>query len=175
MVTTRDTTTGPSTPSDEQIERARAIAASVPDPEIPAVTLGDLGILRSVRPLGDGIEVAITPTYTGCPATLAISLDVETALRAAGIANAKVRVVLSPPWTTDDITSEGRRKLREIGIAPPPPRSRGDTAWFSAPTVACPRCGSLATRRISEFGSTPCKAHWRCEACREPFDLFKCL
>lgn len=160
---------------DELLARARAAAASVPDPEIPAVTLADLGILRSVERHDDTIEVTLTPTYTGCPATLPIRLDVETALLAAGIPDVRVKVVLSPPWSTDDITDEGRRKLREYGIAPPPSRNTEDGSLFGAPEVACPRCGSLATHRISEFGSTPCKALWRCDACREPFDVFKCL
>jgi ring-1,2-phenylacetyl-CoA epoxidase subunit PaaD len=161
--------------NDELLARARAAVAAVPDPEIPVVTLADLGILRSVEQHGACITVTLTPTYTGCPATLPIRIDVETALLAAGIKNAKVRIVLSPPWTTDDITDEGRRKLRDYGIAPPAPRSSHSDALFTTPTVACPRCGSLDTSRISEFGSTPCKALWRCVTCREPFDLFKCL
>lgn len=160
---------------DELLARARAAVAAVPDPEIPVVTLADLGILRSVERRGDTIEVKLTPTYTGCPATLPIRIDVETALLEAGIHDARVSIVLSPPWTTDDITDEGRRKLREYGITPPPPRSSGDDPLFSAPAVACPRCGSHETSRISNFGSTPCKALWRCETCREPFDVFKCL
>jgi len=160
---------------DELLARARAAAAAVPDPEIPVVTLADLGILRGVARRGNVIEVTLTPTYTGCPATLPIRLDVENALLAAGIADARVSIVLSPPWSTDDITDEGRRKLRAYGIAPPPPRSSRTDALFAAPAVVCPRCGSHQTERISEFGSTPCKALWRCTACREPFDVFKCL
>jgi ring-1,2-phenylacetyl-CoA epoxidase subunit PaaD len=160
---------------DELLIRARAAVAAVPDPEIPAVTLADLGILRNVERRNGVIEVTLTRTYTGCPATLPIRIDVETALLAAGITDARVRIVLSPPWSTDDITEEGRRKLLAYGIAPPPPRSFEDGALFASPTVPCPRCGSHETQRISEFGSTPCKALWRCEACREPFDVFKCL
>jgi ring-1,2-phenylacetyl-CoA epoxidase subunit PaaD len=147
----------------------------VPDPEIPAVTLADLGILRGVARCDGALVVTLTPTYTGCPATLAIRLDVEAALLAAGITNARVETVLSPAWSTDDITPEGRAKLRAYGIAPPPPRSGKSALLFGTMEVACPRCGSTHTARISEFGSTPCKALWRCEACREPFDLFKCL
>ncbi|MGD9804186.1 MAG: 1,2-phenylacetyl-CoA epoxidase subunit PaaD [Hyphomicrobiaceae bacterium] len=162
------------TDRDEILARAYAVVAAVPDPEIPIVTLADLGILRSVQRNGSAIEVTLTPTYTGCPATLPIQRDVEAALRAAGIRDARVHVILSPPWTTDDITEEGRRKLRDYGIAPPPRSSRSG-ALFETPVVSCPRCGSFATNRISEFGSTPCKALWRCETCREPFDVFKCL
>lgn len=167
--------TGQPAEHDDLVARAQAAVAAVPDPEIPVVTLADLGILRSVERRGEIIEVTLTPTYTGCPATLPIRIDVETALLAAGIPNARVNIVLSPPWTTDDITDEGRRKLREYGIAPPPPRNPRTDSLFSAPTVACPRCGSIETSRVSEFGSTPCKALWRCETCREPFDVFKCL
>jgi len=154
---------------------ARAAAEAVPDPEIPAVTLADLGILRSVTRQDGIIVVTLTPTYTGCPATRPIRRDVESALLAAGIRDAQVRIVLSPPWTTDDITEDGRRKLHAYGIAPPPRHASPAAPLFEAPPVACPRCGSLETSRISEFGSTPCKALWRCEACREPFDVFKCL
>lgn len=163
---------------DAELCRVWGVVASVPDPEIPAVTLADLGILRAVTREADGsIVVKLTPTYTGCPATLVIKLEVETALLAAGLVGVRVETVLSPPWSTDDITAEGRRKLRDYGIAPPPERRRhkagGDL--FSADSVLCPRCGASTTRRISEFGSTPCKALWRCESCREPFDVFKCL
>lgn len=165
----------PGTLADPEVGRAFAIAAAVPDPEIPVVTLADLGILRGVERVGDAIVVKLTPTYTGCPATLAIRIDVETALLAAGVANARVEIVLAPPWTTDDMTDAGRRKLRDYGIAPPPPRSSRDATPFASPVIDCPRCGSSSTARISEFGSTPCKALWRCEACREPFDVFKCL
>lgn len=156
------------------VERARAVAAAVPDPEIPVLTLEDLGILRGVERRADRIVVTLTPTYTGCPATLAIRLAVEDALAQAGIAGAIVETVLSPPWSTDDISPEGCRKLKEFGIAPPA-RASGPRALFGEETVACPKCGSQRTKKISEFGSTPCKALWRCEACAEPFDAFKCL
>jgi ring-1,2-phenylacetyl-CoA epoxidase subunit PaaD len=161
----------------EALAQALAIAASVPDPEIPVVTIADLGILRGALRRDGRIVVQLTPTYTGCPATLAIRLAVEAALVEAGHGDAAVETVLSPPWTTDDITEEGRRKLREFGIAPP---VRGGATGrgallFDEETVACPRCGSSETARISAFGSTPCKAQWRCAACREPFDYFKCL
>ena len=159
---------------DADLERARAAAAAVVDPEIPVLTLDDLGILRGVERRNGRIVVMLTPTYTGCPATLAIQLSVEAALVEAGFSDARVESVLSPPWSTDDITEEGRRKLREFGIAPPARGARARTL-FAQETVACPKCGSTATSRISEFGSTACKALWRCEACAEPFDYFKCL
>ena len=164
--------------ADAELAQAWTVVAAVPDPEIPVVTIEDLGILRSVARRNGLIVVAITPTYTGCPATLAIRLAVETALLEAGIAGAKVETQLAPPWSTDDITAEGRRKLKDFGIAPPGRRSRDGAAaggLFTQDTVACPRCASTDTQRISEFGSTACKALWRCAACREPFDYFKCL
>ena len=161
---------------DAELAQATAVASAVPDPEIPVLTLEDLGILRGVERQGAAIVVRITPTYTGCPATLAIRLAVETALLEAGLATARVETVLSPPWTTDDITEDGRRKLKDYGIAPPGRRSgRPETGLFAEETVACPRCNSTATQRISEFGSTACKALWRCQTCHEPFDYFKCL
>ena len=154
--------------------RAWAAAASVPDPEVPCVTVADLGILRSVD-LEDGVAVArVTPTYSGCPATLAIELSVETALREAGF-EARVERVGAPAWTTDWITEAGREKLRAYGIAPPVEGSNSIRALFGETVVACPKCGSEETERVSEFGSTPCKAHYRCTACREPFDYFKCI
>ncbi|MEM6438844.1 MAG: 1,2-phenylacetyl-CoA epoxidase subunit PaaD [Pseudomonadota bacterium] len=146
----------------------------MPDPEIPAVTLEDLGILRDVR-IEDGTAVAtVTPTYTGCPATLAIELAVETALRDAGF-EARIERAISPAWSTDWITDEGREKLRAYGIAPPPKASNSIRALFGEPAATCPLCGSENTERVSEFGSTPCKALYRCRDCREPFDAFKCL
>jgi ring-1,2-phenylacetyl-CoA epoxidase subunit PaaD len=159
---------------EPQLRRAYVAAAAVVDPEIPVLTLADLGILRGVERRGEATVVKLTPTYTGCPATLAIQLAVETALAEAGLAEARVETVLSPPWSTDDITEEGRRKLRDYGIAPPA-RGAAARSLFAEETVACPKCGSTKTSRISEFGSTACKALWRCEACAEPFDYFKCL
>lgn len=162
-------------PADGAVARARAVAAAVPDPEIPAITLADLGVLRDVRRTDDGgIVVEITPTYTGCPATAAIRLAVEAALAEAGLTEARVATVLAPAWSTDDITDEGRRKLKAYGIAPPGRRGPRP-ALFGDETVACPRCESTDTVRISEFGSTACKALRRCRACGEPFDHFKCL
>ncbi len=168
---------GRATAGDLDLARAEAVAGAVPDPEIPVVTLADLGILRGVTREDGQIVVRISPTYTGCPATLAIRLAVETALLEAGLA-ARIETVLSPAWSTDDITEAGRAKLKAYGIAPPGRRGSrsGQVAGlFAEETVACPRCNSTATSRISEFGSTACKALWRCETCREPFDYFKCL
>jgi ring-1,2-phenylacetyl-CoA epoxidase subunit PaaD len=159
---------------DAELKCAHRIAAAVLDPEIPVLTLEDLGVLRGVERREGRVVVKLTPTYTGCPATLAIQLAVETALAEAGMTDARVETVLSPPWSTDQISEDGRRKLKEYGIAPPN-RAAGPRALFGEETVACPKCGSTQTAKISEFGSTACKAHWRCEACAEPFDYFKCI
>lgn len=148
-------------------------AAQVVDPEIPVLTIADLGVLRDVTVTGDGVEVAITPTYSGCPAMNMIALEIELALTRQGILNPKVKTVLSPAWTTDWMTEDGRRKLKDYGIAPPIAGS-GRRALFGEQEVACPQCGSIETEVLSEFGSTSCKALWRCRACREPFDYFKC-
>jgi ring-1,2-phenylacetyl-CoA epoxidase subunit PaaD len=153
---------------------ARRIAAAVVDPEIPVLTLEDLGVLRGVERREGRIVVKLTPTYSGCPATQAIREAVELALARAGIVGAAVETVLAPPWSSDDITEEGRRRLEAFGIAPPG-RTGAVRALFGVERVACPRCGSTATARVSEFGSTACKALWRCEACAEPFEAFKCL
>ncbi|MFZ5732009.1 MAG: 1,2-phenylacetyl-CoA epoxidase subunit PaaD [Pseudomonadota bacterium] len=148
-------------------------AAQVVDPEIPVLTIADLGVLRDVTVTGDGVEVSITPTYSGCPAMNMIALEIELALTRQGIRNPKVKTVLSPAWTTDWMTEDGRRKLKDYGIAPPIAGS-GRRALFGEQEVACPQCGSTETEVLSEFGSTSCKALWRCRACREPFDYFKC-
>lgn len=154
-------------------QRAWDVAASVVDPEIPVLTIADLGVLRDVVLDGDRVEVAITPTYSGCPAMNMIALEIELALERAGFRSSKVRTVLSPAWTTDWMSEEGRRKLRAYGIAPPQ-ASKSRRALFGEQAVACPQCGSGETELLSEFGSTSCKALWRCKACREPFDYFKC-
>lgn len=154
--------------------RAWEAAAAVPDPEIPVLTVADLGILRGVS-LEGGVAVArVTPTYTGCPAVLAIELAVEAALLDAGF-EARVVRVISPPWTTDWITDAGRAKLLAYCIAPPAKGGNSVRALFGETVVACPRCGSEDTEKLSEFGSTPCKAQYRCRACLEPFDHFKCI
>ncbi|MEU6403914.1 1,2-phenylacetyl-CoA epoxidase subunit PaaD [Streptomyces sp. NPDC046985] len=167
-------------------------AGSVPDPELPVLTLAELGVVRAAHLRGrDAVEVDLTPTYTGCPAIEAMSLDIERVLREHGMREVTVRTVLSPAWSTDDITPEGRRKLREFGIAPPrvrtaavsgpiplalsPMRTHPVPAPGNAPAepVACPHCGSPDTELLSRFSSTACKALRRCLACREPFDHFK--
>ena len=159
---------------DELKRRAWEAAAAVADPEIPVLTVADLGVLRDVRVAEDGtVEVAITPTYSGCPAMAMIALEVELALARAGI-EGRVVTVLSPAWTTDWMSEEGRRKLADYGIAPPARRA-GRRALFGLESVACPRCGSEDTEELSAFGSTACKALRRCRNCREPFDHFKCI
>lgn len=146
------------------------LAGGVPDPELPVVTLAELGVLRGVQVLAPGrVEVRLTPTYTGCPAVETMAADIERVLHDHGIAQVEVRTVLSPPWTTDAITAEGRRKLAESGIAPP--RATGPVPVTLA--IRCPHCGSTDTTLLSRFSSTACKALRRCETCREPFDHFK--
>ncbi len=156
----------------------------VPDPEIPVISLTDLGIIRDVAWDDDTLVVTVTPTYSGCPATAIINLDIEKALRDRGIAKLTLKRQISPPWTTDWISAEGREKLRAYGIAPPIDGTAADgrlmgrvgrMAGGNHATVVCPRCGSSHTTRVSQFGSTPCKASWRCDDCLEPFDYFKCI
>ena len=150
-----------------------AVLAEVPDPEIPAVSVVDLGIVRSIAPSGNNFAVVITPTYTGCPATEVIRRSIRDALDAAGLGAVGIRTSITPPWSTDMISDAGRERLRAYGIAPPP-RGAGQAALKNAPAAECPRCGSSNTREISRFGSTPCKALWQCNSCSEPFDRFKC-
>lgn len=160
--------------SDEEA-RAWSAAAAVVDPEIPVLTLEDLGVLRGVSLDADGhVEVTITPTYTGCPAMSVFEMDIHMALAAAGFADVSITTVLSPAWTTDWLTDEAREKLRAYGIAPPPAKA-SRRALFGEDSVTCPRCGASDAERIAEFGSTACKALYRCTACREPFDYFKCI
>lgn len=147
-------------------ERVWRWLAAVPDPEIPALSVVDLGIVRDVAidDAGD-VTVTITATYSGCPATRTIERDIALHLRACGVASLRVEIALAPTWTTDWISRSGRAKLFAYGIAPPQADERA---------IACPQCGSHATERISRFGSTPCKELRRCRACKEPFDHFKC-
>jgi len=161
----------------ELLTRAWEIAGAVPDPELPAVTVADLGILREIVLDDERLIVCLTPTYSGCPALHEIRREVASRLAAAGIA-AEVRTVLSPPWSTDLITADGRRKLAEAGVAPPRsvPRTAGAvplTLFAGGPPVACPRCGSGDTERTAAFGSTACKDLRRCRACGEPFEHVK--
>lgn len=161
---------------DHSVDQLRAwnAAASVVDPEIPAVTISDLGILRSVRIDGLTAIVELTPTYSGCPAVLAIELAVEAALLDAGF-EPSIKRVVSPAWTTDWISDEGREKLKAYGISPPAKTSNSMRSLFGESKVECPQCGSGETTRLSEFGSTACKALYQCISCKEPFDYFKCI
>lgn len=165
------------------LEQVWAWLAEVPDPEIPVISITDLGIVREVRFDGDRLVVTVTPTYSGCPATEVIASMIREAMAAQGIADAKMETRLSPAWTTDWLTVDAKRKLRDYGIAPPVGLaenekridiSRLTRRAVDAPVVACPRCASTHTEVLSASGSTPCKSLYRCEACREPFDYFKC-
>ena len=159
----------------DAVKRAWDAAARVLDPEVPAVTVAELGILRDVTIDEDGRAIAkVTPTYSGCPAVLVIEMAIETALMKAGF-EAAVERVMTPAWTTDWITEDGREKLRIYGIAPPAIAASSPRALFGEITVACPRCSSTHTAKISEFGSTACKAQYQCRDCAEPFDYFKCI
>ena len=156
--------------------RAYAVAASVTDPELPMLTLADLGVLRSVTETDGVVEVAITPTYSGCPAMATMRDDLVRRLTEEGYADVRVRVELSPAWSSDWISDEGRRALVEHGISPPGPAPAGPLALNLLPTrraIACPRCGSAEVDLTSEFGATSCKALYRCTACLEPFEHVK--
>ncbi len=153
------------------LQRAWEVLDTVPDPEVPVLSLRDLGIVRDVREAEGGVEVVLTPTYSGCPATEVIADSVRQAMQAAGFAPVTVRHQLAPAWTTDWISEDGRRKLREYGIAPP--GSAANAISIRGRHIECPRCGSRETERLSAFGATACKALYRCLACREPFEHFK--
>ncbi|MFE2345800.1 1,2-phenylacetyl-CoA epoxidase subunit PaaD [Kitasatospora cineracea] len=172
------------------LERAREVAAAVPDPELPMLTLADLGVLADVEEADGAVTAWLTPTYSGCPAIAEMAADVSRRLRAAGFHRVEVRLRIDPPWSSDRISAEGRRKLAAAGIAPPVPgglrqpdgmgqsdgmRQSGGVLQLG-PTrrvVACPQCGSQDTEELSRFGSTACKSLWRCRSCREPFDRIK--
>jgi ring-1,2-phenylacetyl-CoA epoxidase subunit PaaD len=157
-------------------QRIWELLGTVPDPEIPVLSIVDLGIVRHVRRDAAGrVTVGLTPTYSGCPATETIRAATRAVLDAHGHADAVLEEVLFPPWTSEWLSAQGRQKLREFGIAPPEqPVANLRHLWQARP-VSCPRCGSRDSERLSEFGSTPCKAHYRCRSCREPFDYFKCI
>ena len=168
-----------STPSLDQL---RALAGAVCDPELPPLTLADLGILRGLERDADTVVVTLTPTYSGCPAVEFIEDEVRRVLEHAGCTSVRIERAFTPSWTTDWISAEGRRKMTDAGIAPPLPAGRGSSGPRSVPValgrtkeriVPCPRCGATTTEQVSPFGSTACKAHFRCEACAEPFDYFK--
>lgn len=156
---------------------AWAALRAVCDPEIPVLSVVDLGLIRHVKCHGTGhIEVGLAPTYSGCPATAVIRGSVIAALLAAGFAHPSVVEILAPPWSSDWMSEEGRQKLRRYGIAPPAhPVSSPRAIWLDTPTVHCPRCESVDTEELSRFGSTPCKALYRCKMCLEPFEYFKCI
>jgi ring-1,2-phenylacetyl-CoA epoxidase subunit PaaD len=166
-------------PAGSTTERVWVVLGQVMDPEVPALSVCDLGIVREVNVCDDGVQVVLTPTYSGCPATEVIERNVIDALEAQGFGPVRVTLRRAPAWTTDWISTEGKRKLLEYGIAPPGPvdMAIGAPMRFHrhADAVACPRCGSTATERLAAFGSTACKALYRCIACREPFEYFKPL
>lgn len=158
----------------DPVQTAVAVAGSVPDPELPVVTIADLGILRRVERDGDRVVVTITPTYAGCPAMDAIRADLASALRHAGWAEVEIVTQLNPRWTTDWITEQGRVKLAAAGTAPPA-GSRRTLPLLGPPPVTCPRCGSADTSEVSRFGSTACTSMWRCHGCAEPFPHLKVI
>lgn len=176
----------------EQEKKLWSILAGIADPEVPVLSIVDLGIVRNIilhqypplepAPIAigvgsdGGVEVIITPTYSGCPALDMIAMNIRLALLENGFTNIKITTVLSPPWTTDWMSQEGKQKLKKYGIAPPNPRLpvRNNDLFAAHEAVQCPQCNSYHTHRISEFGSTACKALYRCDDCKEPFDYFKC-
>lgn len=155
--------------------QAWEVLQQVADPELPVVSVCELGIVREVQSGPDGVKVVVTPTYSGCPATEMIEVAIREALQEAGASGVTVETRLSPAWTSDWLTTEARVKLQAYGIAPPQPAANGQTQplRFVPPAPPCPRCGARTTTRLSEFGSTACKALYRCEQCREPFEYFK--
>lgn len=158
-----------------QVARARRLVGAIPDPEIPVLTLSDLGILRAVDAVDGAVVVTLTPTFSGCPATEAIVAMAEETLAAGGLTDARVRISRAPAWTTDWITDEARERLRAYGIVPPGEVTMdGDLAPVRLP-APCPQCGSRRNERIAAFGSTPCKALYRCLSCREPFEAMKAI
>jgi ring-1,2-phenylacetyl-CoA epoxidase subunit PaaD len=167
----------PVPPASAPEARAWQVLAEVQDPEIPVISVVDLGVIRHVRAdAGGALEVGLAPTYSGCPATAVIQQSVVAALQAAGFEHVTVVEVLAPPWTSDWLSAEGRRKLEHYGIAPPAEAVASPRElWRAAPVVACPRCASRDTTETSRFGSTPCKALHRCNICLEPFEYFKCI
>jgi ring-1,2-phenylacetyl-CoA epoxidase subunit PaaD len=153
----------------------REILETVPDPEVPVLSIIDLGVLRDIKINGNQVEVVITPTYSGCPAMDMIRANIRMVLMEHGYNDVLVTTTLSPAWTTDWMSEQGKEKLRAYGIAPPNPKQQVcNTSLFAEEAIQCPHCQSYNTRRISEFGSTACKSLYQCNACHEPFDYFKC-
>ncbi len=165
-------TTVATRPADPEAARLWDIAATVCDPEIPVLTIEDLGILRNVETGPEGVVVTITPTYSGCPAMDSIRDDVVTAMVTQGVADVRVKMVLNPAWTTDWMTDAGKAKLEEYGIAPPTGKAAAGPVKVGL-SVKCPQCSSLKTQELTRFGSTSCKALYVCKDCKEPFDYFK--
>lgn len=162
--------------ADQELEQQIwAWLADVPDPEIPVLSVVDLGIVRGLNLGANSVEVEVAPTYSGCPATEYIESNIIASLMDHGLQNVTVSRVLSPPWTTDWITPAGREKLRAYGIAPPEGSASKTALLGNTKSVSCPRCGTSKTSLVSEFGSTACKASWKCEECLEPFEYFKCI
>ena len=148
---------------------------AVPDPEIPVLSVIDLGIVRRITELDDGFEVEVATTYSGCPATEVIEKSIVDGLLRRGVGNVVLKRVLTPPWTTAWITDDGREKLRAYGIAPPADGVSKRAMLGNMKSIACPRCGAMTTTLVSEFGSTPCKSSYKCDECLEPFEYFKCI
>jgi len=161
-------------PNISQVKQIWQWLGDVPDPEIPVVSVIDLGMIRDVQILSDAVTIHVSPTYSGCPATEVIEDTIVSSLRAKGLQNVSIERVLSPAWTTDWITTSGREKLLAYGIVPPA-RDSSKRALLGKSVVKCPRCRSSATSLLSEFGSTACKAAYKCEQCFEPFEYFKCI
>jgi ring-1,2-phenylacetyl-CoA epoxidase subunit PaaD len=163
---------------EEKKDHILSLLREIPDPEVPVLTIEDLGVLRDIKINGDEVEVVITPTYSGCPAMDTIRMQIRLALMEHGYMNNKITMLLSPAWTTEWMSESGKEKLKAYGIAPPNPKQQvceeQEKLFASAEAVQCPHCESWNTRRISEFGSTACKALYQCNECREPFDYFKC-
>ncbi|UZZ09520.1 phenylacetate-CoA oxygenase subunit PaaJ [Ectopseudomonas mendocina] len=159
----------------DDLALAWAVLEQVMDPEVPVVSVVDLGIVRGLDWEDGHLHVVVTPTYSGCPATEVIERDIEVALEGAGFASPQLERRLTPAWTTDWINEAGRRRLRAYGIAPPAGSTSKRSLLGESPEIRCPQCGSAHTERLSEFGSTACKALYRCIECREPFDYFKCI
>lgn len=164
------------TDEHDRSAHARALVGNLPDPEIPVLTLADLGVIRSVDVENNRVTVGIAPTYSGCPATEYIEATVVEALQQDGFQKVSTKRVLTPPWSSDWISDEGREKLLKYGIVPPDKAAESKRALFQDNlAIACPRCDATKTSRVSEFGSTPCKASYKCDICLEPFEYFKCL
>jgi ring-1,2-phenylacetyl-CoA epoxidase subunit PaaD len=148
----------------------------IPDPEIPVISIVDLGVIRKITPKANGVDIEITPTYSGCPAMKQMEDDIVSTLKQKGVENVHIKTIYNPAWTTDWLSPEAKEKLRKYGIAPPQ-ESTTDKSFITGKTkqIKCPRCGSLHTEMVSQFGSTACKALYRCKDCLEPFDYFKCI